>query len=495
VTFDRSCSPGLPRCGAGSAVACRRAGRATGPAAARTRARATALARPPAAAGAWARACARSLLLATLLAAPLAIPVAAQPSYPTDFRDVTVVGALTLPTSIAPLPDGRVLIAEQWNARVRLVVDGQIGATDPVLTVPNVNTSGNERGLLALAVDPAWPARPYLYAYYDFSSGTTRAVYLTRYTGVGDLADASSSNLTFDAASALHLLTTIPDAASNHNGGCLRFAQDGTLFVSNGDDASRCAAQIVNDFRGKILHLEVDQLPAGPGTASLADLVPPGNPFSGQGPIAELVWAIGLRNPFRFHIDPNDGALFIADVGESTQEEWDRVASGGLNLGWPFYEGDFHVTVVSGCTEPGGFVSLPPIRSFDRTALSSASGMSAGIYKSRPGAAKRWPAEYNGDYFYAEYYQGWVVRVKGSGSAWSVAPQVPGQASATNWATGLDSPVDFQIAPDGSWYYLSQLGGELHKIEYTGIVTGVPATSSSFGGLRARFATPPQRKR
>ena len=434
-----------------------------------------------------------SLSVACVLSAEQA---AADALVPDHFQDVQVVGNLSRPVGFDFLPDGRVLVAEQKPpTRVRLVVGNALGSIDPVLTVPNVSTGHNEQGLLAIAVDPDWPARPYLYAYYTFDDGASQGVHLTRYTGAGDLSDGGSNNLSFDPGTAVHLITSIPDQAGNHNGGALRFAPDKTLLLSIGDDATRCAAQTLDDFRGKIVRLRVEHLGPTPGPVTLADLAPPGNPFVGRGDTAALVWALGLRNPFRFSLDPFDGALFVADVGENSFEEWDRVPASGLNLGWPFYEGDAHHIFV-GCTEPGGFTSVAPLTVFSHSGQGSLSAMDIGVYHAPAGAARPWHPMYEGDYFYSEYYQGFVVRLRRDGGAFTVAPPVPGQQVPEYWGQALPFPSELKFGPDGSLWYISQFSstfgpGSLRRIEYTG---SLPAQRSSFGALRARYAPGTTRK-
>src|SRR6188474_2048513 len=152
----------------------------------------------------------RALVLATVAAA-LALPIHATPapaavSLPTNFVDDTLVTGINLPTSMAFLPDGRLLFTEQYTGNVRMVVNGHIASTDPVYIVPSMNVGGYERGLEGIAVDPAWPTRPYVYLCYTRQGGTIR---IERYTATGDLANASGENLVL--GSPLTLIGDIPD--------------------------------------------------------------------------------------------------------------------------------------------------------------------------------------------------------------------------------------------------------------------------------------------
>src|SRR5256885_4373918 len=96
----------------------------------------------------------------------LALPAGAATLLPPGFVGDQIVAGLDEPNSMAFLPDGRILVTEQRSGRVRLVVGGHVAVTDPALVVDSLNAGGNERGLQGLAVDPGWPARPYLYLFY-----------------------------------------------------------------------------------------------------------------------------------------------------------------------------------------------------------------------------------------------------------------------------------------------------------------------------------------
>lgn len=411
-----------------------------------------------------------TVALAAISAALPMYSATAAVSLPAGFTDQIIVQGLDQPVGIAFLPDGRLLVIEQRSAAVRLIVGGQLSPNNPILTVPSVNSSGNERGLLGIAVDPAFPSRPYIYVY--FSHAGTNTNYISMFTVTGDVGDPTSGNLTVSPASQFNLITDIPDAASNHNGGTLRFGPDGLLYVSSGDDATPCSAQDSTDLRGCILRLKVSGMPlAGSGPPAKSLLVPPGNPYPGPTDNARLNYCIGLRNPFRFSIDRATGDLFIADVGQNIWEEADWSQTGHENFGWPFREGPA-VQTVGGCTEPGGSGNATydsPMAYYNRSTF-TASIIAGGLYRGVNGSELTFPTSYDGDFFYLDYYQGWLRRLKRSGSTWSIAPPEPGQPDVTNWATGLPSASDFLVGPDGALYYVSQFtafqpnSGSVHRI-------------------------------
>jgi glucose/arabinose dehydrogenase len=419
---------------------------------------------------------ARLILAVAALALAGASTAPAAVVLPTGFTNETIVGGLDQPSSMAFLPDGRVLVTEQKTARVRLVVQHHIAATDPVLVVPDVMTPSEEHGLLALAVDPGWPARPYVYLFHDRLGSALR---LVRYTASGSLTAPAGENLTL--ADPLLLIDDIPDSSWQHNGGGLRFGTDGRLYLSLGEDERFCPAQDPTTLRGAVLRLDVSRLPpGGGGPVPRALLIPPGNPLSTPDSNAMLVYAYGFRNPWRLHVDPASGAIYAADPGGGVYEEIDRVEP-GRNYGWPFREG--HAIIVPGpCQEPGG----PGASSYDtatvawRRPAGPSAIVGAGVYRPVAGGMWNWPVSYDGDLFWADYYTGLLRRVELVDGEPHPAPGVPGQPNPDDWATGLVSAVDFQVGPDGALWWLSQFDeffedgtGRLGRIAWTGGPVGV----------------------
>ncbi len=436
----------------------------------------------------------RRRVLAWLAAAALGAPVAANAAVqvPANFVNDVMVGGLDEPNSLAFLPDGRVLLTEQRTGKVRMVVNGAIAATDPVLTVPDLNVVGYERGLQGIAVDPAWPSRPFVYLFYTRNGGFSR---LVRYTASGDLSNPAGGNLTLGTP--LLLMDDIPDANPNHNSGCLRFGPDGMLYVSLGeDDVFPCDAANRTTLRGQILRLAVSGLAAGGGPQVARALLDPGdNPWAGSANANEkLVFAHGMRNPWRFQVDRETGVLYGCDVGEADFEEVNEIHAGAF-LGWPWREANLSI-VRGSCPEPGGVgaqLYVPPIAFFSRnTSLHAV--VSGGMYRPAIGGNHNWPMAYypdRGSVFYMDYYVGDLKRLTWNGTSWVAAAAVPGQPSASNWATGLVTGVDFLVGVDGSLWWMAQfndqyepVSGSLNRIRYTG-VTAVGAAGAAPRGLSA----------
>jgi len=380
----------------------------------------------------------RAALLALAAAPVLAGPVSAQVVVPDGFSHEVVSAGLLAPVGIAVLPDGRLLVVEQKTAKIRLIRDGAL--LPDVGTVADVNASGLERGLLGIAVDPLWPSQPYVYVH--FTGFAPDGVHIERYRLAGDLTGTGDGQLTFAADARYRLLDAIPDVRPIHNGGTVRFGPDGKLYVSLGEDDDRCAAQDTVSLRGVI----------GGGPPAFDALAPADNPYAGAGdPRRRLIWALGLRNPFRFHIDPANGALFIADVGYAKWEEVDRADHGGLNFGWPGLEA--LEPFQGGCPAPS---PTPPIQHYGRGSVAAI--VSAGVYRAPAGASTPFPLEYEGDFFVNDFYEGRLRRLSGSGDTWAPADTVAGQPSSDIWALGLGGACDFAVGPDGSLWFCRQDG-------------------------------------
>jgi glucose/arabinose dehydrogenase len=404
------------------------------------------------------------LLLPLLL---LAASAAHAQVVPDTFTVETLATQLHEPCGFEFLPDGRVLFVEQITAQLRLFKPGTGVQSVPVMTVPGVNTGG-ERGLLGVAVDPEFPARPYVYLYYDVV--LPQHIRIARYTLAGDLDGAQGGVVTADTSSRFDLIDDIPDAAANHNGGTLRFGIEGVLYASIGEDATPCAAQDSVSLRGVILRLRTSTLPPGPGRAFRAQLTPSDNPFRASADSNErLVAALGLRNPFRFQVDPATGQLLIGDVGENVREELDLLAppvlstSGpspgsaplGADFGWPYLEGTLDGAHRNTCGPiPGGLIA--PVFDYDRTLQNGAAVISAGICRPFPGRVSSWPLDYAGDLFASDYYSGVMRRLRFSNGAWALAPPVPGQPAADTWGTGFNTVSDYRRGPDGALWFCRQ---------------------------------------
>ena len=269
--------------------------------------------------------------------APSAAPVAA------TIRDVRlrlepVASGLDRPVFVTHAGDGssRLFIVEKGGT-IRVFDKGQL-LSRPFLDIRDrVLSRGSEQGLLGLAFAPDFSRTGHFFVNYTDSSGST-VVSRFRTEADGDGADPAGE---------VRVLG-IDQPAANHNGGMLAFGQDGYLYVGTGDGGGANDrfgnGQNPQTLLGKMLRLDVTSDPIKPYA------IPPGNPWvdaqwNGQD-VRDEIWAVGLRNPWRYSFDRSTGDLWIADVGQNEYEEIDRLPAGsggelqgGLNFGWPVMEG------------------------------------------------------------------------------------------------------------------------------------------------------------
>lgn len=334
------------------------------------------------------------------------------------FAVTPVATGLSLPTAMALTPDGRILICEQGGA-LRVIKNGTLLPT-PFLTVPT--TASGERGLLGVTVDPAFAANGFVYVYFTASAPVVHNR-VSRFTAAGDLAQSGSEVVLLD----LDPLS----AATNHNGGALHFGPDAKLYVGVGENANGAHAQSLANLLGKLLRMNPD------GT------VPSDNPLLSQtSGKNQLIWALGLRNPYTFAFQPGTGRLLINDVGQNT---WEEINPGqpGANYGWPSSEG--------AATNPA-FTS--PMYTYPHSGgpVTGCSIVGAAFYNP---ATLTYPAAFLGKYLFMDYCGGWLRTLD------------PATGAVGDWLTGFSNPVDLRVEPSGTVLVLSRGGGgTLQRVSY-----------------------------
>jgi glucose/arabinose dehydrogenase len=344
-------------------------------------------------------------------------------TLPQGFTQSRVVSGLTDPTDMEFAPDGRLFVAEEAG-KVRIAKPGGTLAT--FLDISAKVDSNGERGLQALTFDPGFATNRYVYLHYTKKATSSTPAYnrVVRVTANGDRAVRGSEKL---------ILRLGNQNATNHMGGAIDFGKDGKLYIATGDNDRGAVAQKLTNLFGKMLRINKD------GT------IPTDNPFystaSGNN---RAIWARGLRNPFKFAVQPATGTIFINDVGESTWEEINR-ASKAANYGWPVHEGR------EGDPDYRGPVYAYKHGSTDTTGCAITGGA---FYNP---ATIQFPSAYVGDYFFADLCNGWIRTYD------------PATKVARGFATGLEKPVDLEVSKAGELYYLSRGNTEIvGKIGYAG---------------------------
>jgi glucose/arabinose dehydrogenase len=392
-------------------------------------------------------------------------------NLPPGFSMTTVASGLSTSTTMEFAPDGRLFVLEQ-DGNVELVHGD--GTTWTALHL-NVDDQG-ERGLLGIAFDPAFETNHYVYLYYTNPNpgaapwATGEHNQLSRFT----VDDANSEQPVFTDEAPILDWNTLT-AASNHNGGAIHFGSDGMLYADAGDNGQTFTqdgntyrvSQTLSDLLGKQLRIDVAAFNSGLATrddTQVGHLIPADNPFVGiASGINQLIFGLGLRNPFTFAVQPGTGIIFIDDVGENVWEEIDQSVA-GANYGWSGGETDGF-----GQSPPGPGVYHDPLLAYNHTGgpAGGGSGIVGGVFYD-PEVAQ-FPSSYVGKYFYADLSGGWI-RV--------FDPAHPGTAAdpdtSSSFASGIPANlVDLNVDSAGNLYVLA-LDGTVWRISYSAPQTSGP---------------------
>lgn len=242
-----------------------------------------------------------------------------------------------------------------------------------------------EGGFLGLAFSPDFPATPKIYVSYTYTLNGTQM------RSAVDEVTSTDGGETFDYARRRTLLD-LAQPFTNHNGGALLFGADQRLYVAFGDGGSggdpQGNGQNTNVLLGKILR--IDPAPSGGDPYT----IPADNPFVARAGFRPEIFALGLRNPWRFTRDRATGELYAGDVGQNAWEEVDRIVAGG-NYGWNSREGR-HCYGAEPCDAGGPFEA--PLVEHPRTEARSITG--GYVYRGSALPALR------GRYIYGDYVTG-----------------------------------------------------------------------------------------
>ncbi|MFN0137949.1 MAG: PQQ-dependent sugar dehydrogenase [Phycisphaerae bacterium] len=339
----------------------------------------------------------------------------------------TFATGLKEPVAIEFAPDGRLFIAEV-GGKVR--VASADGVVDPAPVASIEVFTANENGLLGLALDPDFATNGYIYVFATIDPKEQQILRMI---------DPAKRQSEADAQPFV-LRDHLPTRGEFHSGGGLEIGPDKKLYFGIGDNLVRENSQDMNTLAGKISRINLD------GTT------PSDNPFKTASGSPRAVYALGLRNPFRFCFAP-DGRLFAMDVGSDNEERREEInlIRPGDNCGWPLFEGKQ--------SEPIDPAYVDPIFDYHD---GGAAPVGCVFY-----TGDGLPEEYVGILFHLEFVLGRLYRTVLDGD------------TVINHTTLLESeggPVDLTVGPDGALYYSELYTGEIKRL-------GPPATSVAGNGV------------
>ena len=363
------------------------------------------------------------IIISFILGNPFTFPKKTQAQ--TTFQETLVTSGVSAPTAMEFAPDGRLFVAEQ-SGHLRVIKNGALLPEDFVtLSV----ASNSERGLLGIAFDPNFSTNRFIYLYYTRQTAPIKNR-VSRF-----IASATNPDVV-EPGSETIILDNIASDAGNHNGGAIHFGLDSKLYVAVGDGGTtHTNSQLLSSLSGKLLRINSD------------GSIPSDNPFVGTSGARGEIWALGLRNPYTFAVDPTSGKIYINDVGENNWEEIDLSAK-GANYGWPTCEGV--------CSNQG-FIN--PIYAYSHSVGQAITGGT--FYRS-----SQFPSQYLGSYFFSDYLGGFIKRLDTSNAV-------------SDFWNPQNGPVDLKVGPDGFLYYLSIFDGAVYKIGASSPTLSNVATVSS----------------
>ena len=404
-------------------------------------------------------------LLASLIlpARPLSASGRAQQAVWPQVTLVPVATDLNSPVYVTHAGDGsgRLFIVQQSG---QVLVTGMVGAQPTTfLDISDLVLFSGEQGLLSAAFPPGYAQKGYFYVYYTQKNGDN---VVSRFH--------VSGNGTADPRSEEKILPLQHPIEVNHNGGQLQFGPDGYLYIGTGDGGGQGDpnGNALNPLSllGKLLRIDPEFTPGPPITgthllylpqvASTAQVtsggpaaeplyrIPTDNPYYNVRGYQQEIWALGLRNPWRFSFDRQTGDLYIGDVGQGSQEEIDfqpASSPGGENYGWNIMEGTECYGGGTSCDKTG--LTLPvytyPTHGGDDCAVT-------GGYVYR-GAA--YPAM-QGIYFFADYCGGELRGLQNEGGTWQYH-------QFTDTAYQISSFGE----DEAGGLYLTDIGGTVYRLE------------------------------
>ena len=380
-------------------------------------------------------------------------PVSASLSLPAGFTilDYPTGQAAYNLTDFAWLDDGGLLTAGK-DGTVTYVPPS--GSPRTVATVPGVRAIG-DHGLLGFAPANDYDTTGHVYLTYDKGDPAGTGFGMVEEWTMSPAANPTSFTRTRTLVDGSTMSPQLAESGATHSIDSVVVAPDDSLWVSVGENSNNngdphaLRSQDVDEPYGKLLHLTPDGLGE------------PTNPFysaASPGSWRSMVYVYGLRNPFRFSLDPRSGIPTLADVGWNTTEEVDTF-SPGANGGWPCYEGNGRTTfssyAVCRALYAADSVHLP-IWTYPHD------GAQASVVGGMFYTGASYPTTYRSSWFFGDYTRQelWTLATDTSGRL-TRAPEAHG------FAQDAGAPVSFHPGPNGDVTYADLAGGTVRRLVYS----------------------------
>jgi glucose/arabinose dehydrogenase len=353
---------------------------------------------------------------------------AATPQVP-NFSENVFASGLSQITSIAWATDGsNTLFAAEKGGRLRVVRNGTLQSA-AVATVAVYTNS--ECGLIGLVIDPQYATNKFVYVFATISSSVQRIIRFTI---------ASDANGNLVGNSPTQIGPDLPTRGVNHDGGGVAIGPDGNLYFGIGNLGNN------NNVGGSGTSTEFTSLASKIGRMTLTGAAVTSNPYynAADGITArDYIFARGFRNPFGLRFHPTTGALWLTEVGD----KWEQIflVTRDSDQAWPL---ENNTSTTNG--------KLIPKLAYQTNVSTFGGSLTRGVFYT----GTNFPAAYNGNFFFADYNSGKIMRSVMSSSGNDIT-------NTTVFVTGVTNAVDVAVGPDGALYY-ANLPGTIFRLRYTG---------------------------
>jgi glucose/arabinose dehydrogenase len=380
-----------------------------------------------------------------------------------QFKLVKFSTGYSSPVGVENCGDTRLFIVEQ-EGKIIICDSSGVRKTTPYLDITDRVLFKGEQGLLGLAFDPNYLKNGFFYVNYINKSGNTQ---ISRFKVKPDNANQANKG-------SEKLILEINQPFNNHNGGCTRFGPDGYLYIGMGDGGSEGDpnnySQNTMSLLGKMLRIDVH-------TATGAYKIPADNPFVDSSNYKPEIWALGLRNPWRWSFDALNGQMLIGDVGQDAWEEVDvqLANAGGHNYGWRCYEGK-HPYNTTGC-KPQSYYNAPKYEYPHVDSTGGDCSITGGfVYR-----GTRYPDLY-GDYVFTDYCSGLFRLLYRDGGQGRVRTVYDGDDNAYS---------SFGVDMNNEMFVCNLVNGSIYRVAYGKAQTAIFSDSRDAQQNRLSFSPNP----
>ena len=375
----------------------------------------------------------------------------------------------------APGDNTRWFVVQQGGAVRQFPSAAGTSTTTSFIDITARVASGGELGLLGMAFHPNFPTDRRVFLSYTAGASGSRVSRISAFltTNGGQTLDATTERI----------LLTLNQPEDNHNGGNIAFGPDGFLYIGFGDGGGGGDGhaqngpigngQALTTMLGKILRIDIG------AESAIGYTIPSTNPFAVNsmcGPATNAnscpeIYAYGVRNPWRWSFDRQNGQLWLGDVGQGNWEEVDIIVKGG-NYGWRCREGK-HDYNQSGCPTSG---FIDPVAEYDHSLGTAITG--GYVYRGPQSTALR------GRYIFADY---------SSGLIWALLPDNAGGYTRTQILSSGLVISSFAQADDGELYVVAYNSGLFYRLVFQAGAGGgtIPASLAATGCVDATNPTLP----